>query len=224
MRLTLYIAAFLLTIFFPAAAGASIEEFVKNELSSMLPWERAAVEVDEVEVPGFVSAKGSSIRLEAPKRPIGPGKVSFKIEVREKGHQERVFWGTARVRVFKQAVVALRPLKARTKITADDITLARVELSDATGSFGSIEELGNMEAKRPISAGAVIKTEYVKKETVIRRGEKVLVMVEGPSIRIRSQGIAREDGHVGATIAVRTASGKDVPGQVTGPGEIVMGF
>lgn len=217
-------AAFFLTLLFPASAGASVEEFVKNELSSMLPWERAAIEVDEVEVPGFVSARGASMRLEAPKRPTGPGKVSFKIEVREKGVQERVFWGTARVRVFKQAVVALRPLKARTKISADDITLSRVELLDATGSFGSVEELGNMEAKRPISAGAVIKTEYVKKETVIRRGEKVLVMVEGPSIRIRSQGIAREDGHVGATIAVRTASGKDVPGQVTGPGEIVMGF
>ncbi len=216
--------AFFLMLLFPAAAGASIEEFINDELSSMLPWERAAIEVDEVEVPGFASAKGASIRLEAPKRPTGPGKVSFKIEVREKGLQERVFWGTARVRVFKQAVVALKPLKAKARIMPQDVTVARVELLDAAESFAAIDELGGMVAKRPISAGAVIKNEYVKKETVIKRGEKVIVMVEGPSIRIKSHGIAREDGHLGATIAVRTASGKDVPGQVTGPGEIAMGF
>jgi hypothetical protein len=125
-------AAFFLTLLFPVAAGASIEEFVKDELSSMLPWERASIEVDEVEVPGFASVKGSSMRLEAPKRPTGPGKVSFKIEVREKGLQERVFWGTARVRVFKQAVVALRPQAGKDNGRRHH---AASRATDATGSF-----------------------------------------------------------------------------------------
>lgn len=209
----------------PAVAYAgSIEEFVKNELISMLPWEREAIEVDEVGIPGFAAGTGASLNLEVPKRIEGPGKVSFKVEVREKGMAARVFWGSARVKVFKEAVVALRPMKAKTKITADDVKTARVELIEATAAFSSVDEIEGMVAKRPITAGSVIKREYARPETVVKRGEKVALMIEGPSIRIRSHGVASEDGHMGGTIAVRTASGKEVPGLVTGPGEIVIGF
>ncbi|MBI2400873.1 MAG: flagellar basal body P-ring formation protein FlgA, partial [Deltaproteobacteria bacterium] len=111
-----------------------------------------------------------------------------------------------------------------TKITLDDIKTARVELNDASSSFASVDELEGMVAKRPITAGSVIKKEYVRPETIVKRGEKVALMIEGPSIRIRSHGVAAEDGHMGAVIAVRTVSGKEVPGQVSGPGEIVIGF
>ena len=224
MRLLLYIAAFLLTLLLPAASNAAAPEFVKGELASMLPWERDSIEVDEVEIPGFAAGKGASLSLDMPKRLEGPGKASFKVQVREKGAPVKTFWGSARVRVFKKAVVALRPMKSRTKIKAADIKAARVELSDASSSFASVDDLEGMVVKRPINAGAVIKREYVKKETVVKRGEAVSVMVEGPSIRIRSHGVAAEDGHKGAVIAVRTASGKEVPGLVTGPGEIVIGF
>ena len=201
-----------------------MNEFVKGELASMLPWERDSIEVDEVEIPGFAAGKGASLSLDMPKRLEGPGKVSFKVEVREKGSPARVFWGSARVRVFKEAVVALRPMKAKTKIKAADIKTAKVELIEASSAFASVDEIEGMVVKRPINAGAVIKREFVKKETVVKRGEAVALMVEGPSIRIRSHGVATEDGHKGAVIAVRTASGKEVPGLVTGPGEIVIGF
>lgn len=224
MRRLLYIAAFLLTLLLPVASTASVNDFVAGELASMLPWGPEAIDVDEVEVPGFAAGTGASLRLDMPKRPTSPGKVSFKVEVKEKGAAARVFWGSARVRVFKEAVVALRPMKAKTKITADDIKTARVELIEASSSFASVDELEGMVAKRPITAGSVIKKEYVRPETIIKRGEKVALMIEGPSIRIRSHGVASEDGSLGGTIAVRTASGKEVPGQVTGPGEIVIGF
>ena len=224
MRRLLYIAAFLVTLLLPAASNASVNEFVKGELASMLPWERDSIEVDEVEIPGFAAGKGASLSLDMPKRLEGPGKVSFKVEVREKGSPVRVFWGSARVRVFKKAVVALRPMKSRTKIKAADIKTAKVELIEASSAFASVDEIEGMVVKRPINAGAVIKREFVKKETIVKRGEAVALMVEGPSIRIRSHGVAAEDGHKGAVIAVRTASGKEVPGLVTGPGEIVIGF
>lgn len=208
----------------PAASNASVNEFVKGELASMLPWERDSIEVDEVEIPGFAAGKGASLSLDMPKRLQGPGKVSFKVEVREKGSPARVFWGSARVRVFKEAVVALRPMKAKTKIKAGDIKTAKVELIEASSAFASVDEIEGMVVKRPINAGAVIKREFVRKETVVKRGEAVSLTVEGPSIRIRSHGVAAEDGHKGAVIAVRTASGKEVPGLVTGSGEIAIGF
>jgi flagella basal body P-ring formation protein FlgA len=224
VKLLLYIALFILMLIPAFAYAGTAEEFVKDELSSMLPWEAGAIEVDEVEIPGLQAGKGVSLKLDMPKRPTGPGKVSFKVEAREKGMAPRVFWGSARVRVFKDAIVALRPMKAKTKINVDDVKTARVELNEASSSFATVDEIEGMVAKRPITAGSVIKKEYVRPETIVKRGEKVALMIEGPSIRIRSHGVASEDGHMGGTIAVRTASGKEVPGQVTGPGEIVIGF
>jgi len=224
VKFTFHIAALFLVLLFPAISTASVEGFVKDELTAMLPWPPLAIEVDEVEVPGLVFGKGASFALDMPKRPTGPGKLSYKLVVMEKDGTGRAFWGSARVRVFKQAVVALKPLKPKAKIMPEDLTLSRVELSEATEGFSTVEELEDMVARRPISAGSVIKAEYVKKETIVKRGEKVAVTVEGPSIRIRSHGVAREDGHAGAVITVRTASGKELAGEVTGPGEIVMGF
>lgn len=209
----------------PAFAYAGpVEEFVKEELSSRLPWDADSLEIDEVEIPGFKTAKGASMKFDMPKRPTGPGKVSFKVEVNDKVSGEKVFWGSARIKVFKDAVVALRPMKGKTRITAVDVKIAKVELNEATEAFFSIDEIEGMVAKRPISAGAVIKKSYVKQEAVIKRGEKVTVNVEGPSIRIRSKGVAASDGHVGSIISVKTASGKEVPGEVAGPGEIVIEF
>ncbi|CAG1065611.1 hypothetical protein BAC1_01195 [uncultured bacterium] len=224
MRFLVYIALFLLTLLPALAYAGQHEEFVRGELSGMLPWDREAVEIDDIEIPGFASGNGSSLRLDVPRRPEGPGKVSFKVEVREKGAPVRSYWGSARVKVFKEALVAMRTLKIRTKIRPEDVKLARVELNEATGSFSSVEQLEGMVAKRPVTAGSVIKRDYVRPETVVKRGEKVALMIEGPSIRIRSHGVAAEDGHRGGIIAVRTASGKEVAGEVTGPGEIVIGF
>lgn len=224
MRFLLHIAVFVLA-FLPAAAIASgVEGFVKAELSAMLPWDRADIEIDEVEVPGLKAPEGAALRLEVPGRLLGPGKVSFRLEVSGNGAPAKAWWGSARVRVFRDAVVALRPLKSRTPISADAVKVARVELGDAVESFSSVGELEGMVAKRPISAGAVVKKSYVKREVIVKRGELVSVSVEGPSIRIRSTGTAEEDGHMGSVITVKTASGREIAGEVTAPGEILISF
>lgn len=223
MKLLLYIAAFLLMLIPAFAYAGPTEEFVRGELSSMLPWEAGSVEIDDIEIPGIQAGNGAALKLDMPKRPSGPGKVSFKLEVVGK-NAAKVYWGSAKVKVFKEAVVALRPLKGKTRITPADVTVTRVPLGEATESFSSVEDVSGMLAKRPISAGAVIKKDYVKHEAVVRRGQNVVVSVEGPTIKIKSKGVAAEDGHIGSVIHVRTASGKEVPGQVTGPGEIVISF
>lgn len=224
MRLFVYIALIALLLLPALAYAGQAQEFVKGELTTMLPWEAQDVEVDEVDIPGIVAGKGASFRLDLPKRPTSAGKVSFRLEVRDKGAGPRVFWGSARVKVFKDALVAMRTLKMRTKITPEDVKLARVELNEAPESFSSVEEIEGMVAKRPIVAGSVIKKDYVRPETAVRRGEKVVLMIEGPSIRIRSKGVASEDGYRGAVIGVRTSSGKEVAGRVSGPGEVAIGF
>lgn len=216
MRISLLLIALLALLLAPAAqAATSIEEAIIGAL----PWERGFVEVEDVSVPGLDGAK--AFKVEFPKRPTGPGKVAFT--VRQAG-REGVVWGTARVRVYRDAVVALRPLRARMKVTAEDLKLSRVELQEASEGFSEVADAAGLVAMRPVQPGTVVKREYVRPEAIVRKGQRVRLSVVGSSLMIRSKGTASADGTMGSTVAVRTASGKEVLGKVTGPGEITVNF
>lgn len=222
--LIIFALAFLLA---PAGVDArqDVRSFVKDELMKDLPWESQAVEIDGIEIPGLEAAIGyDSMRLDLPKRISAPGKVAFSLEVSSKGKGTRTVWGTAKIRVYRDAVVALRPLKGRMPVDAADLKVARIELEEAADAFSSIEELSGMVAERPINAGSVVKKSYVKPQALVKRGERVTLRVQGERLTIRSSGIASAEAPRGGTVAVRTANGKEVLGTVAGPGEIVINF
>lgn len=210
----------------PAEAGnnAGAISFVKAELAKGLPWDRESIEIDEIDISGLGPAKYDSMRLVLPKRISQPGKVSYQLEVKRSGQEPKTVWGSARVRVFRDAVLALKPLKVRTKISEDDLKVARVELEDARDSFASISELAGLVATRPVPAGSVIKKTHVGPEVVVKRGERVLLKLEGENITVRSTGVASQDGHRGSKISVKTANGRAVLGTVAGPGRVIIKF
>lgn len=221
----LLIALFPFLLLASAQAGPrDARGFIRDELLKGLPWDRESVQIEEIEAPGLDSARYDSIRLDVPKRISSPGKVSFLLEFRLKGAEARTVWGTARVKVFRDAVIALKPLKGRTRITEGDLSVARVGIEEAGESFSSAGEVAGMVAQRPISAGSVVKKSYVRPEVLVKRGERVALRIEGSRMTVRSTGVAAEDGLRGATVAVKTASGREVLGTVAGPGEIVINF
>lgn len=199
------------------------EALIKAELVKNSPWEGGDLRVEDIQVPGLDAEKYDSMSVELPRGIRNTGKVSFKVVLHSKG-RERDLWGSAKLKVYKDAVVALKTIKANKLIDGGDVKLVRVDMAEAGEALVSLEEVSGMLAKRPISAGSVIKREYVKPEVIIKRGERVTLNVEGAKISIRSKGTASEDGHKGAVIAVRTASGKQITGRVAGPGEITIEF
>lgn len=227
MNLRLMIFAFLSLILLSPAeawgAGGAIS-FIRAELAKGLPWDRKAIEIDDIEIPGIQAAGYDSMRLVLPRRISQPGKVSYQLELKKAGEETRTVWGSARVRVYRDAVLALRPLRARTKIKEGDLKVARVELDEARDSFASISEVAGLVAMRPVTAGSVVRKTHAGPEVIVKRGDKVLLKVEGESITVRSTGVAAEDGHRGSRIQVRTANGREVLGTVAGPGRVVIKF
>jgi len=220
------IALFSLLVLLPVQSEAATDavSFIKRELLNGLPWDKGSVEIDEVETPGLDPAQYDSLRLDLPRRITSPGRISFSLELRSKGREAKTIWGRARVRVFTEAVVALKALKGRTKIAASDLNVARVELEEARDAFSTIEDAVGQVVLRPIAAGSVLQKDYVRPEVIVKRGERVAIRVESGNIMIRSAGVASEDGYRGGTVAVKTASGKEVLGTVAGPGEIIINF
>ena len=114
------------------------------------------------------------------------------------------------------------PIAKGTHLTTSDL---RLELADVsllyTGYFKSMTELEGFVARRPIPAEQIMSPALVDPAKMVNRGEKVMIIAEGPGISIRASGKAMEDGAYGELIRVKnTNSNKVVEGRITAPGLI----
>lgn len=211
-------------------AAASMDEAIKAEVTREIlensPWDGNDVEIEELQLMGFDPAidRYDSVKANMPKGAKGLGKVSVSVTLYMKGKEVKSIWASARVKVFREVAVALNALRMNQKISAGDLKMQRMEVRDMPDVFISLKELEGMLAKRPISAGSVIKKDYIKPEALIKRGEKVAVVIENKKLRIKTVGTATEDGYRDGFVTVRTGAGKEVSGRVSGPGEMTIEF
>lgn len=224
------ISVFLLAAAPAGASASSATTLVKKEITttllSNLPWDRGEAEITDIEVPGLTDGEYRFDRasVELPDRMRTTGKVSVYVHLIS-GHTEvKGLWASARIRVFRDAVVAVAPLRINHRITEDEIKVVRTDVTSASGLAVSLREVAGMLVRRPIQAGEPIKKSYLKQVKVIKRGDPVVITVENDRLRIVSRGTAMENGSVGSTIALKMASGKTVRGEVTGPGEVTVNF
>ena len=99
------------------------------------------------------------------------------------------------------------------------ISLIEDESPEAALSFA--DAIGMM-VLRPMPAGAVVKKNYLRPRTIVKRGDTVTVVVESTRIKIKSKGIAMQDGWEGSSMTVRTASGRELKGRLNPSGELAV--
>lgn len=219
--------ALLITLLFLAlpslSYGLDADAEIRAALLKASPWSSARVEVEEIEAPGIEKESFDSIEVRL-SNPKATGKVAFLTVLKRNGKETRTLWGSARIRVYRDALVALRALKMKSKISTNDVKLVSVEVKDAPDAVGSIEELDGMVVKRPVAAGSILKRDYLKPESIVKKGERVTVWLESRSIKVKTAAIASEDGGRGGVIAARALSGREISGVVTGPGELLVQF
>jgi flagella basal body P-ring formation protein FlgA len=81
------------------------------------------------------------------------------------------------------------------------------------------EQVLGKEAKRQLQAGKPIRTYDVTDPQLVRKGQKVAIIVEKGSMTISASGKAMTGGAAGATVRVQnTASYALLEGEVAGPG------
>jgi len=204
--------------------GAAIREYVLQHSGPFI--ERGdEVIVSEVRTAYGAIPRGRAFSYEISARNRGrmEGRVSFNVRVLRGGRVVRTVITTARVRVLRTVVRALRRLGMGEVIGEGDVESARVEARDvpATAARGTGEVVG-MAARRPITAGRVIRTDYLERPRMVRKGQRVLVLATVGPIMVRSRAIALSDGLLDGEVKARTTGGRVISGEVTGPGEITV--
>lgn len=120
------------------------------------------------------------------------------------------------VATLQHVVVARRNLPRGHEITADDVELAQVDISNRMTSYLTATRAAQGQIlTRSLLAGALITPAQLRLQATIRRGQQVTIGVHNDGMQIRMSGIALSDGAVGQRIRVRNvSSGRIIEGAV----------
>ena len=131
---------------------------------------------------------------------------------------------SARVSAFAEVLVAARNLPNKRTLSAADVTTARHDLSRLPhGYFSEPREVEAMMTRRRLTAGTVLTPGALKEAPLVRRNEKVTLIVDAGGVQIRAVGVALEEGTRGQSVKVRNQGSKRViEGIVVGPGLVEM--
>jgi len=206
-----------------AVIEAAIREYVLSHGARRAPG--AKVSISEVRLRGGVMPRGQVRSVEVAPRNSGrlSGLVSFNVTVRRPAKRDAALVVTARVRVVRTVVRAARTIRMHGVIGAGDVELASLDASAVPRAAAmSLEDVVGMEATRPITAGRVVRTDYLKRPLMVRKGQNLVVMARVGQILVRARATALGDARLDTVVKARTPGGRIISGLVTGPGHIAV--
>lgn len=144
--------------------------------------------------------------------PLGARSVgNTTVGVRCNGARPWSLYVPVTIRVFGDAVVAVRPLAVGMVLTAQDVRVTQVELGNAYASaLTDPQRAVGKVLRRPLLTDAVVTVDSLDEPRLVRRDEQVTLLAEGAGIEVRMTGQALADGTSGELIQVRNLVSKRV--------------
>ncbi len=156
--------------------------------------------------------------LESPAQPIG----RVTLRVRCDGSSPWTVFVPGQVRLYREVVTAIRPLKRDNVVTEMDVSLAERDVGLLNqGYLTSLKQAIGKKLTRALLPDQVLAPVHVQQAEVIRKGDQVVISARSGGISVRMPGEALSDGALGKQISVRNQRSKRVvKARVTGPGQV----
>lgn len=194
-------------------AEALAEKYVKF-LEEHASWDPGEMEVQNVRInPRKIwLPKGNvSFRIEGGPGGAVTGRVSSMVTILVDGRPVRRARACANIEVYKPVLCAARGLKRGQVITARDLSMSTMPLSKLkTGYFQEADEVIGMAARRTLRPGHVITSDVLARPVVVKRGSRVMIVAESPSITVKVPGQVVEKGAVGDFVRVKNLGSRRV--------------
>jgi len=154
------------------------------------------------------------------------GRAVFLMLVEKENGSESQHWVTANVSVVRNVLVANRLIPRKAVLTPDDFLLKTIHQSNLERAYIDTEtDLIGKRAARSILPGEPVTIGQIEDAPVIRRGERVTLIVASQGVRITGSGRAKKDGFLGEALDVVTQnSNKIVSGTVISASEVLVAF
>ncbi len=201
------------------AASWSPKDVLKKYLTDNYPW--AQIEITNLRLSSDISGKAPE-RIVVKKGPIG--KAVFSLEFKT----GKTLTIKADVRALDWVVKSRRPFKKGHVIRKDDIYLSTMDVTKMPGSaIKNPKAVIGEPLKRSIIANAPIVEHIVDKSLslMVKRGRRVILIIESQGLRITALGKTKEKGYIGMPVkAVNLLSKKEVGGVLIDENTVKVGF
>lgn len=116
----------------------------------------------------------------------------------------------------------VRPIARGERIGSADFTPAALPTAQVRGALQA-EDIGDVEAVRPLAAGHVVRAADIQPIQLVRRGDPVSIEIRKGALTIAANGRALASGSAGAAVRVfSTTTGRTIDAIVSGPGKVIV--
>jgi flagella basal body P-ring formation protein FlgA len=145
---------------------------------------------------------------------LGPGNRlagNSTVGVRCQGPVNWVVYMPVQIEVSGDVVVLAHALPRGSVLQSGHLKLERQDVGNlSAGYLADIDAASDMVLRRAQQAGTVLTPRMVEAQRLVRRGQRVLLQVEGESVAVRMEGEALSDGSYGETVRVRNLTSERV--------------
>ncbi len=110
-------------------------------------------------------------------------------------------------------------------ITLNDISAKETFLQGGPSIYPfEVQDVVGKAAKKELMAGEILTKQMLEEHVAVTKGETVSMTVEKKDILVQGKGLALEKGRMGDLVRVKSPSGKEIFGRVTGNGSVSVEF
>ena len=206
----------------------AVRQIIEGFLAETLGAGAGEAVLRSVELPGpiRVPAGTYTARVLAPPGMPLLGRVRLQVEFSLDDRPLKSVWITADIGVYGPVVVATRPVGRGELVSAADLTVDRLDLSQLPrGVVSDPADVSGHLARSPLVPYTPIRRDQLESPAAVHRGDVVLLVAERHGMRITAPGEVRDDAGLGEQVrVVNRVSRKDVVGRVRDASTVAVDF
>lgn len=168
------------------------------------------IEVFPLEEPVILPEAKVALEPLPPKNGRLIGDVTLEVVLLHQGQPLKRLKVGGKVRLERQVVCALRPLRPQDTISPGDVQVLRREVTNlnANDFFTATEQVVGRILARGLGPQEIITSSHLSSKPIIKRGEEVNVLLEQDGLEIATKGVAKEEGYPGKAIRLLNPKSK----------------
>jgi flagella basal body P-ring formation protein FlgA len=108
-----------------------------------------------------------------------------------------------KIKVYQNVVAASKTIPRGVQITKNDLLIKRIETTNIESPIYNVDDVIGRKINRSLGAGSILNKSYISAEQVIKKGEKITIIVQSGAVQIKTLGTALEDASVGQSVRVK---------------------
>ena len=207
---------------------AELSQILEDHFQKALGDDRKSVKVREIQgIDPFMVPPGVlSWEVRAPAQFYQGGNIPVFLILWAEGEKVREVRAQARVEVFAEVVVAKNSLRRHQIVEEKDVQLVNRNITQQAADV--ITDVGEVLGKRltlSVNTQEVLRKSMVEVPPLVKKGDRVTLLVENDHFKITSIGEVKEEGRAGDRIKVTNISSKrEVYGQVLDGHTLLVDF